>query len=149
VNLIIGVNATSVAKEALEAVRVFSDLTKVEELYPIQDIYADDDAMTRALHRPSSSGSCLCALLACYIPDADGNAVMTEDGMSVTVTFSRPSARVSVWAGYYPENQEDAGETFAHLEFRTEKDLEGLGDKSDQTTITEKTLAAVGRLLSK
>lgn len=150
VNLLIGVNATALAKDAPEVVPRFLRLADREDIHPIEANFLDEDALTRALYRPISAGRCLVDLLKCYVPDQMGRALMDGNSMSLSVTFSRPTPRISIVAFYESNDPEELDEPYAILDFYSEsEDLIGTGDKRDKTTITEKTLAAVGRLLSK
>lgn len=150
VNLLIGVNATALAKDATEVVPRFLGLTDRDDIHPIEADYSNEDALARALFEPSSAGQCLVDLLKCYIPDEKGCALMDDSSLSVSVTFNRPRPRISIAAFYESNDPEETDDVIAVLDFYSKSENPtGTGDKRDSTTITEKTLAAVGRLLGK
>ena len=75
---------------------------------------------------------------------------MDDSSLSVSVTFNRPRPRISIAAFYESNDPEETDDVIAVLDFYSKSENPtGTGDKRDSTTITEKTLAAVGRLLGK
>lgn len=149
VNLLIGVNAASLAKDAPLIVPRYLSLTDRADIYPIEKEYSNEDALTQALFNPVSSGQCLVGLLKCFVPGEDGKALLGDYGFSVILSFERPHPYVSLWVGSVSNDHEEQDEPFVVLGFGSkDPDQAQVGDKRDKTTITEKTLAAVGRLLS-
>ncbi|MCJ2131603.1 hypothetical protein [Methylobacterium sp. E-045] len=150
VNLLIGVNATGLAKEATEVVPTYLTLTDRADIHPIEEDCADEDELTRAMFNPESSGQCLVGLMKCFVPKENGKSLMDGNGMSVFLSFQRPEPYISLWIGSESNDPEELDEPYLVLGFGSkDESLARAGDRRDKTTITEKTLAAVGRLLTR
>ncbi|MHC2104128.1 hypothetical protein [Methylobacterium sp. CM6246] len=144
VHLLIGVNASPLAKEAPNVVRSFSELCDVEEVYPIFD---DGDNLSLALHKPKNAISCLRSILELYAGSDEDRGLIA--GHNLTVTFRQPRPGLYLWLGWQSNNDEEPDEPTCILQFNSQKRIEEqdkvFGDRTDATTITEVTLSAVGK----
>ena len=148
-HLLIGVNATALAKDAPEVVIAYRAITERDDVYPIVSEIADEDDVTRALFNPADPIQCLSGLIDCYVKKGDLKPVLNEQSYTVSLTFGRPVPRMQLWIGWQSDDPEQIDEPLCVLDFyNTGAKSLAAGDKRDRTTISEITLAAVGRILA-
>lgn len=148
-HLLIGVNATALAKDAPEVVSAYKAITGRDDIYPIEPEIAHEDDVTRALFNPHGPVQCLSGLINCYIKRGDLDPALTEESYTVSLTFGRPVPRMELWIGWQSDDPEQMDEPLCVLDFyNTGAKSLAAGDKRDRTTISEVTLAAIGRILA-
>lgn len=148
-HLLIGVNATALAKDAPNVVSAYIAIRGREDVYPIEPESADEDDVSRALFSPENPVQCLSRLIGCYTKQGSADPVLSEGSYAVSVTFRRPVPRLELWIGWQSDDPDQLDEPLCILNFYDDgaKSLSP-GDKRDTTTISEVTLAAVGRILA-
>ncbi|WP_437872070.1 hypothetical protein ACSD7O_08045 [Methylorubrum extorquens] len=149
-NLLIGVNATSAAKEAVGAVVSIRDLTVADEVFPISEDIKDDSRLSMALYQPQSAAACIENLIGCFTKQQGKEAALDEvSSPHISISFSRPRTRVIIRVADLATSDDETDDLYALLEFGGGQCLaERFADKADRTTITHRTLAALGRTLS-
>ncbi|WP_461653663.1 hypothetical protein [Methylorubrum aminovorans] len=149
-NLLIGVNATSTAKEAVGAVVSIRDLTVADEVFPISEDIKDESRLSMALYQPRSAAACIENLIGCFTKQEGGETALDEaSSPHITISFSRPRTRVIIRVADLATSDDETDDLYALLEFDGGRRLaERFADKADRTTITHRTLAALGRTLS-
>lgn len=149
-NLLIGVNATSTAKEAVGAVISIRGLTLADEVFPITEDIKDESRLSMALYQPQSAATCIENLIGCFIDQDGGEAALDETtSPHISISFSRPLTRVIIRVADLATSEDETDELYALIEFEGNREsIERFADKADRTTITHRTLAALGRTLS-
>lgn len=147
-NLIIGLNAASSAKDAARAVSELRLPGKIDDLYGMSPELADESGLFRALCMPNNPASCIEALLDCFRSTEGREPELTEDNSPhISISFSRPILRMELRVEEKQQSNDELPDLIAFIGFEAESISDTDGDRSDRTTITEKTLAAVGRTL--
>lgn len=153
VNLLIAVNGSSGAKQAVDAVKSFSDLILVSNGDFIgndnwvADLDVNDD-IERAFTKGTSLPSSIEAILLAHIPNNDG-VIIANNMAEFTIDFVRPVIECEILFGSF-SNLHDQ-EIYQQAQFRN---LYSLGqkmvqpDKVDSTIISSRTLEAVGKVLA-
>lgn len=157
VHLLIGLNASSMAKDAPEAVRSFKGLVVVENVVPLEDEdghpYYEEDDVIFALGTGKPFDGALEALVRGYIPIQDGRSRLEkdwEDSVEVHVLFRRPiaSATITIDDTSAPDDKPEVL-AITRFESRRSSVLTGRGrDRHDTASITDRTLREVGRVLA-
>lgn len=165
-NLLIGVNATGKAKDAAMAIVAYRDLTMTEDttdllrrLTAAEDVGGHDEFWTGIMPTGSLFGDALEALITASMPRADQSPPLIEsqngpDRVALSIEFGRPVPQVSIFGEDAPGHgrwfdDEELPQPVVHGLFTQAAALKSEGgDRRDRTSITSRTLLAVGRALS-
>ncbi|MHC2089013.1 hypothetical protein [Methylobacterium sp. CM6244] len=153
VHLLIGVNGSSSAKQAVEAVHRFSRL-QLRSNAAYMDEYSwgseidRQDAIEKAFVKDTLLSDALGYIIQAHIPDANGLCA-TAHAADILIVFTRPNAKCSICLGdnSNPDDPELYQQgTFSNTLFDLEP--EELPDKTDSTMISSRTLRAIGKVLA-
>jgi hypothetical protein len=158
-NLLIAVNASNKAKDAPTVVPIYRELVPVDELEPItsdqglNDRLADldrEDPLS-VLKLPVAFGHALEILLLGFTPEGNGRTKLAGYASDTfEVSFHHPKPRATILIGDYSDPEHQHAEyftTYGVSELEAGEPEPGQ-DKRDVTTITWRTLQAVGRVLA-
>lgn len=165
-NLLIAVNATSVAKNAVEVVRQFSGLHAVQdgfEITPRAQRYSGEEfeQIKSKIGEAKTFNEFLPQLISLFVPDTSGKSMFEAvfpNGITVTrLEFARPMPvalfRVEKF-GMHQYAAKDFPDTYVALRFILSAEDMGpyigpdASDKFEKTSIGRKTLDAVGQVLA-
>ncbi|MDR7039630.1 hypothetical protein J2X36_004406 [Methylobacterium sp. BE186] len=151
-NLLIGVNASPGPKYSVSTVNDFRrllltrDLALPENIEDWDEIRGGDDWLSQAFRRGAQCGPAIEAMIRSYMPDEFGN-VAHDSSVSASISFVRPSLLCKI-AIYYGTLEDPEPIVVADFEPHL-IDTEGIQpDRLDETIITGRTLASVGKALS-
>jgi hypothetical protein len=153
--LLTAVNGTDLSKDAGEAVKAFHGLVLTFEAIDLTRPAGAprrnaSGPVERVLVRGSTFGDAFEALVAAFIPDQQGRVYFDSEQI-VRVTFMRPVRETQIEVRRGPRSRSEApdvfiGAWFKDQDLRTQSDE--IPDRRVSTTISARTLTAVGRILA-
>jgi hypothetical protein len=158
--LLIGVNGTAMAKDAAEAIHAFRNLRlQLDYGMPTDpgersEILGESDPIDRTLKIGTPFQETLVALLTACVPQEDGTTYLSRrlgSDVSVNITFHRPVWSASIDIYWEATNEEELPEPWTSAQFVDPPATlltETGPDRSDSTTISARTLMAVGQILA-
>lgn len=163
-NLLIGVNATGKAKDAAEAIAAYRALVLTEDtadylgrLTAAEDV-AVDELWTEIMPRGVMFGDALEALITASMPEGEQPPALVAscngpDRVAVSIEFTRPVPEVRIFGedapGYGQRfEDEELPQPVVHGLFTSNALPQGVGDRRDRTSISSRTLLAVGQALA-
>lgn len=154
VNLLIAVNGSSAAKQAVDAVKSFSKLVLVSNAaHSDEDEWLADldvnDPVDIAFRRGTSLPEAIAAIIQVHVPDAEGVAA-ADNYAEFTIDFVRPELKCEILFGNF--SRSDDQELYQQGLFRAPSFITqptAPPDKVDSTIISSRTLKAVGQVLAR
>lgn len=144
--LLIGVNASELAKDAVQTVETYASLPLSDAPHPydLNDNMGGGEALKQVLHNPANAVECIAGLVRLCIPDRRESPVLFLLNNDIEVVFHRPTPRIDVSVFQKSPSRDRA--FIGALIFSSANHV-AAGDRRVEIKISTATLRAVGSLL--